>query len=714
MNIAQRIAKELHIKLEQVERTIELLDNGNTIPFIARYRKEVTGELDEEQIQTIQTRLQYLNNLESRKEEVLRLIANQNKLTPEREKEIKQAETLQLVEDLYLPFKTKRRTRATIAQEKGLEPLADILWLQELNEDPLAYAQTFVNTSLGVTTASEALQGACDILAEKVAENAKIRHIVRSLTMGRGDLYSVVQDEEKMSNYETYRDFEQAISDIPAYRILALNRAEKDKALKVKISAPEEVILTRLKKDLIRTTYAPQQNILHSMLSDAFKRLLQPSIEREIRKALTEKAELNAVKLFRTNLRNLLMQPPIKGKIILGVDPAYRTGCKLSIIDATGKFLVYKTIYPHAPQKKWDDAKQTIHELIRQYHINLIAIGNGTASRESEQLIAEIVKESAKPIAYFIVNEAGASVYSASKLARAEFPDLDVSIRGAISIARRALDPLAELVKIDPKAIGVGMYQHDVNQKNLGVALEATVESCVNAVGIDLNTASASLLNYIAGINKNIAKNIIAYRDEIGRFSSRQQLLKVSRLGKKAFEQCAGFLRIRDGKNPLDNTGVHPESYAIAHTLLDLVGAEESALVHANNDLKQALTKLNPQKVAETLNAGVPTVRDIVQELIRPGRDPREDMPQPIFHKEALTIEQLEVGMLLKGTVRNVISFGAFVDIGVKQDGLVHISELSHHFVQNPSDVVSVGDIVKVKVKDVDLKRKRIALTMKL
>lgn len=713
MNVSQQISQELNLKHWQVENTIRLLDDGNTIPFIARYRKEATGELNEEQIRNLAERLNYLRQLESRKREVLRLIAEQDKLAPELEEAIKTATTLQTVEDLYLPYRPKRRTRATIAREKGLEPLADIIWKQETHISAEVLAAEFVDEQKEVANIEQALDGACDILAERIAEDAKLRQIVRQLTLGRGVICSEVADQQKAQNYAMYHDFSEEISSIPPHRILALNRGEKEGALRVRIIAPEEPILKRLEQEII-VENSPFAQLLQETIVDAYKRLLAPSIEREVRNRLTDKAEEQAIRVFADNLRNLLMQPPIKGKVILGLDPAYRTGCKLAVVDATGKVMATETIYPHVPQKQWQQAKQVLLQMIESCRVDLIAIGNGTASRESEMLIAEVVQESAREVAYFIISEAGASVYSASKLAREELPDLDVSMRGAVSIARRALDPLAELVKIDPKSIGVGMYQHDVNQKRLGEALHAIVESCVNAVGVDLNTASPALLSYVAGISSSVAHNIVEYRNEIGPFRSRQELLKVKRLGLKTFEQCAGFLRIRDGSEPLDNTGVHPESYHLAEKILQMAGIDKQQFLTSREQLNQALSQLDPDAVAEKLGAGKPTVRDIIAELKKPGRDPRDEMPQPIFHKEVLSMEMLRPGMVLRGTVRNVVDFGAFVDIGVKQDGLVHISELSHEYVRDPREYVAVGDIVTVMVKDIDLKRGRIALTMKL
>lgn len=712
--IAQQIAQEMKIAQKQVAETIQLLDESNTVPFIARYRKEVTGELDEEQIRTIQDRMGYLRNLEVRKEEVIRHIDQQGKLTPQLANEIESATTLQLVDDLYLPFRPKRRTRATVAKEKGLEPLADIIWLQDADLIPHEIAHTYINPEQGVESVVDALQGAADILAERISEDARLRQIVRQLTLGRGEIHSTIADQDKAVNYEPYHDFNNPLSSLPPHRILALNRGEQEEALKVRVVAPVAGILLRLEREVVSSP-TPSAPLLRTTVADAYKRLLEPAIEREMRNLLTERADAHAINVFADNLRHLLLQPPIKDQVILGLDPAYRTGCKLAIVDPTGKVLETQTIYPHAPQNSWQQALEVMVRLIEKHNVTLIAIGNGTASRESEQLCAEVVKSVDQEVAYFIISEAGASVYSASKLARQELPNLDVSIRGAVSICRRALDPLAELVKIDPKSIGVGMYQHDVNQTNLGLALQVTVESCVNAVGVDCNTASPALLGYVAGISSSIANNIVKMRDEKGPFQSREEILKVPRLGPKTYEQCAGFLRIRQGSNPLDNTGVHPESYDVAHRLLAMASPKTAVAdtLHLP-ELHHFLGQLAPHEVAQRLNTGVPTVRDIILELMKPGRDPRDDMPTPIFHKEVLTMEMLKPDMVMQGTVRNVIDFGAFVDIGVKQDGLVHISQLSHSYVRDPRKIVAVGDVVTVKVLDVDLKRGRVALTMKL
>ena len=715
MDINKSLAKEFAVQLWQIEATVKLIDEGNTIPFIARYRKEATGALNDEVLRKLYERLNYLRNLEEKKAQVIAAIEEQGKLTEELRKQIQAAETLVVVEDLYRPYRPKRRTRAMIAKEKGLEPLANIIRLQMINHSVEEEAKAFLDGEKGVHTAEEALAGAMDILAEAVSDEPSYRMRIRSMTMKEGKIVSAAKDREAQSVYEMYYNYEETISRVAGHRTLALNRGEKEKFLTVKVEAPQEKILQYLERQMITRENPYTAPILKAAVEDSYKRLIAPAIEREIRNDMTEKAEEGAISVFGKNLEQLLMQPPIEGKTVLGWDPAFRTGCKLAVVDATGKVLDTKVIYPTAPtnETKIRAAKETVKRLIRKYGITLISLGNGTASRESEQIIVELLGEMKEPVQYVIVNEAGASVYSASKLATEEFPDFDVAQRSAVSIARRIQDPLAELVKIDPKSIGVGQYQHDMNQKKLGETLGGVVEDCVNKVGVDLNTASASLMEYISGISKAIAKNIVAYREENGRFTNRRQLLKVAKLGPKAFEQCAGFMRIQGGQNPLDSTSVHPESYEAAELLLKKLG-------YATEDLKGE--KLNGiskkirdnKKMAGELGIGEMTLRDIVKELEKPGRDPREEMPKPILRSDVLDMKDLTPGMALKGTVRNVIDFGAFVDIGVHQDGLVHISELTDKkFVKHPLEVVSVGDIVDVKVLSVDVKKKRIALTMK-
>lgn len=715
MDINKSLAKEFAVQLWQIEATVKLIDEGNTIPFIARYRKEATGALNDEVLRKLYERLNYLRNLEEKKAQVIAAIEEQGKLTEELRKQIQAAETLVVVEDLYRPYRPKRRTRAMIAKEKGREPLANIIRLQMINHSVEEEAKAFLDGEKGVHTAEEALAGAMDILAEAVSDEPSYRMRIRSMTMKEGKIVSAAKDREAQSVYEMYYDYEETISRVAGHRTLALNRGEKEKFLTVKVEAPQEKILQYLERQMITRENPYTAPILKAAVEDSYKRLIAPAIEREIRNDMTEKAEEGAISVFGKNLEQLLMQPPIEGKTVLGWDPAFRTGCKLAVVDATGKVLDTKVIYPTAPtnETKIRAAKETVKRLIRKYGITLISLGNGTASRESEQIIVELLGEMKEPVQYVIVNEAGASVYSASKLATEEFPDFDVAQRSAVSIARRIQDPLAELVKIDPKSIGVGQYQHDMNQKKLGETLGGVVEDCVNKVGVDLNTASASLMEYISGISKAIAKNIVAYREENGRFTNRRQLLKVAKLGPKAFEQCAGFMRIQGGQNPLDSTSVHPESYEAAELLLKKLG-------YATEDLKGE--KLNGiskkirdnKKMAGELGIGEMTLRDIVKELEKPGRDPREEMPKPILRSDVLDMKDLTPGMALKGTVRNVIDFGAFVDIGVHQDGLVHISELTDKkFVKHPLEVVSVGDIVDVKVLSVDVKKKRIALTMK-
>ena len=787
MDINKQIKDELGIRLEQVEATVKLIDEGNTIPFIARYRKEVTGSLDDEQLRTLHERLQYLRNLEDKKTQVINSIEEQGKLTEELKAQILSAETMVLVDDLYRPYRPKRRTRATIAMEKGLEGLANIIILQEADKPIIDYAQEYISEEKDVKTAEEAIAGAMDIIAEQISDDASYRSYIRDITMREGLVNSVTKDEKAESVYEMYYKFEEAVEKIAGHRILAINRGEKEKFLTVKIIAPEERILRFLEKKVIVNDNSNTNEILQATIADSYKRLIAPAIEREVRASLTESAEDGAIKVFAKNLEQLLMQPPITGQVVLGWDPAFRTGCKLAVVDGTGKVLDTVVIYPTAPQNKIAESKQILKKLIDKYNITLVSVGNGTASRESEVIIVELLKELNKPIKYIIVNEAGASVYSASKLATEEFPNFDVGQRSAASIARRLQDPLAELVKIDPQSIGVGQYQHDMNQKKLSDVLSGVVEGCVNKVGVDLNTASASLLEHISGITKTTAKNIVAYREANGRFHSRKDLLKVPKLGPKAFEQCAGFMRIQGGGNPLDASGVHPESYKATEALLSKIGLtlEDLKELHAKAQLNQinGMSKKDKQekprrgreldkrnkgitvrnqdtaiakalaaamngveapskpisepekhndtaaqggsfigkkisdkkKMAEELGIGEITLTDIIKELEKPGRDPRDEMPKPILRTDVLDMKDLTEGMVLKGTVRNVIDFGAFVDIGVHQDGLVHISELSSRkFVKHPLEVVSVGDIVDVKVLSVDLPKKRIQLTMKI
>lgn len=783
MDILKQIKEELGIRLEQVEATVKLIDEGNTIPFIARYRKEVTGSLDDEQLRNLHERLLYLRNLEEKKAQVLSSIEEQGKMTEELRAQILAATTLVVVEDLYRPYRPKRRTRATIAKEKGLDGLAAIITLQEINEPVAIAAESYISEEKEVRTVEEAIAGAMDIIAEDISDEAEHRRYIREATMKEGKLLSVAKNAKQESVYEMYYNFEENLEKLAGHRILALNRGESEKILTVKLTAPEERILRYLEKKVILKDNEFTNGILKTTIEDSYKRLIAPAIEREIRSDLTEKAEDGAIKVFGKNLVQLLMQPPIADQVVLGWDPAFRTGCKLAVVDGTGKVLDTVVIYPTAPQNKVEEAKATVRKLIDKYHITLISVGNGTASRESEIIIVELLKEINKPIKYIIVNEAGASVYSASKLATEEFPNFDVGQRSAASIARRLQDPLAELVKIDPQSIGVGQYQHDMNQKKLGEVLSGVVEDCVNKVGVDLNTASVSLLEHISGVSKVIAKNIVAYREANGRFRSRNELLKVAKLGPKAFEQCAGFMRILSGDNPLDATGVHPESYEATKALLAKLGltlenvkeiqskvmkqkdqepvkkvepkvekknpaimvktqetafgkalaaavgrdgipvqenavnrAASVATANASDEIITIGKKIKDKnKLAQELGIGEITLTDIVKELEKPGRDPRDEMPKPILRTDVLEMKDLTEGMILKGTVRNVIDFGAFVDIGVHQDGLVHISQLSDKkFVKHPLDIVSVGDIVEVKVMSVDLPKKRIQLTMKL
>ena len=716
MDINQHLSQELGIKPGQVDAAVRLIDEGNTIPFIARYRKEVTGSLNDEILRKLSERLAYLRNLEEKKQQVLSSIEEQGKLTEELKQEILSAETLVVVEDLYRPYRPKRRTRATIAKEKGLGPLADLILLQRTPKPLLQEAEAFVNIQNGVNTPEEALQGAGDILAEIISDEASYRIRIRNLTQKEGFLLSEAKDEKVQSVYEMYYHYEEALQNVAGHRILALNRGEKEKILTVKIEAPQEKILSYLQKKVIVRENKNTSEFLKKVIADSYARLIAPAVEREIRNALTEKAEDGAIEVFGKNLEQLLMQPPITGQVVLGWDPAFRTGCKLAVVDATGKVLDTAVIYPTAPtsESKIRAAKETLKKMIRKYHITLFSVGNGTASRESEQIIVELLHEIPEQVQYVIVTEAGASVYSASKLATEEFPNFDVGQRSAASIARRIQDPLAELVKIDPKSIGVGQYQHDMNQKKLSEALGGVVEDCVNRVGVDLNTASASLLSYVSGISKTIAKNIVTYREENGSFQNRKQLLKVAKLGPKAYEQCAGFLRIRGGDNPLDATSVHPESYEAAEKLLAKLGVHLNEIAAGGKaGISGKITDY--RKMAAELGVGEPTLHDIAAELEKPGRDPRDEMPKPILRSDVLEMKDLKEGMILKGTVRNVIDFGAFVDIGVHQDGLVHISEMSSKkFVKHPLEIVRVGDIVDVKVLSVDMQKKRIALSMKI
>lgn len=725
--IIKTIAEELNIKPTQVDATIKLIDEGNTIPFIARYRKEVTGGLSDEILRDLSDRLNYLRNLEQRKQEVINSIEEQGKLTDEILQNVAIAKTLAEVEDIYRPYKQKKKTRATVAKAKGLEPLAEIILAQDEKQDIFEIAKQYINVDKlsdedkknkdkVVNTAEEAVQGALDIIAESISDDAKYRKEIKRLCYREGLIVTKASNEEEKTNYEMYYDFNEAIKFIPSHRILAINRGEKEDAIKVKIEKPEEKILNYIERDILKKEETQFTGMLKETVLDAFKRLIEPSIEREIRSDLTEKAEEKAIKVFGQNSKQLLLGAPIKGKTVMGFDPAYRTGCKIAVIDETGKVLDYTTVYPTEPQNDVVGAKKELLKLIDKDKIDMIAIGNGTASRESEMFVADMLKDTSRDVSYVIVSEAGASVYSASKLATEEYPDINVSIRGAISIARRLQDPLAELVKIDPKAIGVGQYQHDVNQKRLAESLAGVVEDSVNKVGVDVNTATPSLLSYVSGINSTIAKNIVKYRDENGKLKNRKQLLKVPKLGKVAFEQCAGFLRIMDGDNPLEITAVHPESYEATEKLLKSIGFDKEDLRNKEKitDLRQKLKTIDVSKTATELGIGEMTLTDIIAELAKPGRDPRDEMPKPILRQDVLKLEDLKEGMILTGTVRNVIDFGAFVDIGVKYDGLVHISEMSEKFIKNPSDIVSVGDIVKVRVIKIDMERKKVALSMKI
>ncbi len=711
MNINQVIAKELSIKPSQVEATVKLIDEGNTIPFIARYRKEVTGSLNDEVLRNLYERLNYLRGLEERREAILGSIEEQGALTEELKVKILAAETMVALEDLYRPYKPKRKTRASVAKEKGLEPLATLILLQNTTRDLLEDAADYISEEKDVKTAEEALQGAKDILAEQISDEADYRTWIREKTMKDGTLSSEAKDPETESVYEMYYSYVEPLKKVAGHRVLALNRGEKEKILTVKVNAPQEDILSYLQRQVIRNDNPYTTPVLKDVVEDSYERLIAPAIEREIRSALTEQAEDGAITVFGKNLEQLLMAPPIAGQVVLGWDPAFRTGCKIAVVDPTGKVLDTTVIYPTPPQNKVTEAKAEIKKLIKKDKVTLISLGNGTASRESEQVIVSLLKEIDEPVQYVIVNEAGASVYSASKLATEEFPNFDVGQRSATSMARRLQDPLSELVKIDPKSIGVGQYQHDMDQKKLSEALDGVVEDCVNKVGVDLNTASASLLSYVSGITKTTAKNIVDYREHNGSFKERKELLKVAKLGPKAYEQCAGFLRIKGGKNPLDATGVHPESYDAATALLKM-------LKISSDDLKGGIPLVSKmvkdkKKTAEEIGIGEPTLLDILKELEKPGRDPREDMPKPILRSDVLEMKDLKPGMVLKGTVRNVIDFGVFVDIGVHQDGLVHISQITNRYIKHPLEAVSVGDIVDVAVLAVDEQKKRISLTMK-
>ena len=714
LDIIAKLTSEFNLKPFQVQNTVKLIDDGNTIPFIARYRKEMTGELNDQVLRELYDRLMYLRNLEARREEVLRLIDEQGKLTDEIAANLNKAVTLQEIEDIYRPFRPKRRTRATIAKEKGLEPLAEILFAQEIKTGSIEeIALPFVDAEKSVNSVEEALNGAMDIIAEDISDNAEFRKEIREMFYRLGTIITKAKKEED-SVYRMYYDFSEPVAKIASHRVLAINRGEKEEFLQVKIDVPAERVTIYLKSKCVKKTRSITSEYVERAIEDSYDRLIFPSVEREVRNELTEKAQEQAMKVFATNLKNLLLQPPVKGSVVLGLDPAYRTGCKIGVVDETGKVLETAVIYPTPPQNKIEESKKVMKALIEKHKVDIISIGNGTASRESEIFVAELLKEIDRKVYYMVVSEAGASVYSASKLGAEEFPDFDVALRSAVSIARRLQDPLAELVKIDPKAIGVGQYQHDMNQKRLGECLGGVVEDCVNSVGVDLNTASPSLLSYVSGVNSAIARNIVEYREANGKFKSREELKKVKKLGEKTFEQCAGFLRIPDGTNVLDNTSVHPESYKAASKLLEIMGYSVEDIQQRKLDkLKQEVESKGITEIAEEIGVGVPTLRDILNELLKPGRDPRDELPKPILLTDVLDIEDLRPGMVLTGTVRNVADFGAFVDIGVHQDGLVHISELCDRYVKSPMEVVAVGDIVKVRILDVDVKRKRISLSMK-
>ena len=713
--IALNIAEELKIRPEQVEATIKLIDDGNTIPFIARYRKEVTGNLSDEVLRTFYERLTYLRNFEERKEEIVKLITEQGKMTDELMIKIAGANILSELEDIYRPYKPKKRTRATIAKEKGLEPLANIIYLQMEKKSIYEIAKEYINEEKEVLTEDDAIQGALDIIAENISDDADYRKVIKRLCFKEAVIDTKASAPEEKSPYEMYYDFQEGIQRIPSHRVLAINRGEKEKFLKVKMLKPDEKILGYLEKSIIKDNKSQFYELLHRTIEDAYERLIEPSIERELRSDLTERSDKQAIKVFGKNVKQLLLQPPFKEKTVMGFDPAYRTGCKIAVIDKTGKLLDTATVYPTAPQNDIAGAEKTLIAMIEKNNVNMIAIGNGTASRESEQFVSDMIKKIDKKVYYVIVSEAGASVYSASKLATEEYPDINVSIRGAISIARRLQDPLTELVKIDPKAIGVGQYQHDVNQTELSESLTGVVEDAVNSVGVDINTATPSLLSYVSGINSSLAKSIVKYRDDNGEIKERKELLKVPKLGPKAFNQCAGFIRVFNGKNPIETTAVHPESYEAAEELLKHLGYKKEDLLDKEKlaNIKRELEKVDISKTAKELNVGSLTLKDIIDELSKPGRDPREDMPKPILRSDVLTFDDLQEGMLLTGTVRNVTDFGAFVDVGVKHDGLVHISEMSDKFIKNPSEVVSVCDIVEVKVIGIDREKQKVSLTMK-
>lgn len=714
MDILKQLSEELQVPLPQIQKTVELIDDGNTIPFIARYRKEVTGGLDDTVLRKLEERLTYLRNLQAKKEDVHRMIAEQGKMTPELEQAIFAAVTLQEIEDIYRPYRPKRRTRATIAKEKGLEPLADFLIAQEMMQGTIEeVAQTYINEEKGVTTVQEALQGAMDIIAESVSDNAEIRKAIREKTLLDGTLLSKAAKEED-SVYRGYYDFSQELSKIANHRILAIDRGEREGYLTVKVETDREYILWMLRTLLLKNPPSITTSYVEEAAVDAYDRLISPSIEREVRNILTDRAQESAIELFAKNLKQLLLQPPIRDSVVMGLDPGYRTGCKMAVVDATGKVLDTGVIYCTLEHHDKEKSKEIVLDKIKKYHVDLIAIGNGTASKETEIFAAQTIKEADHPVKYIIVSEAGASVYSASELAAKEFPQYDVALRSAVSIARRLEDPLAELVKIDPKAIGVGQYQHDMNQKHLGQALGGVVESCVNSVGVDVNTASPSLLSYVAGINAAVAANIVAYREENGRFNQRSELKKVKKLGDKAYEQCAGFLRIVDGKNILDNTAVHPESYALAEEIIQKCGYTlEDVKQHKIGDLNKKAKQIGLKTVAQEYGVGLPTVNDIIEEILKPGRDPRDTLPKPVLMTDIMSIENLKPGMVLTGTVRNITDFGAFVDIGVHQDGLVHISQICDQYIRHPMDILSVGDIIKVKIVDIDVKKGRISLSMR-
>ncbi len=714
IDVVGQLTREFNLKPFQVQNTVKLIDEGNTIPFIARYRKEVTGELNDQVLRELYERLVYLRNLEERREDVRRLIDEQGKLTEEIVKSLDKAVTLQEIEDIYRPYKVKRKTRASVAREKGLEPLATIIYSQLPSKTSVnEIAAKYIDPEKGVNNADEAIAGALDIIAEEISDNAEFRKVLREIIFNNGLVVSSGKKDED-SVYRMYYDFKEPVSKIARHRVLALNRGEKEDFLNVRIDVNEDLCLNFLKTSTVKNTNSEMAKYVVSAVEDSFKRLIFPSLERDIRNQLTELSEDQAIKVFSENLRNLLLQPPVKDRVVLGLDPAYRTGCKLAVVDETGKVLETTVIYPTPPQNKVEEAKKKVKQLIEKYKVDIISIGNGTASKESEIFVADLLKEIDRKVYYMVVSEAGASVYSASKLGAEEFPDFDVALRSAVSIARRLQDPLAELVKIDPKAIGVGQYQHDMNQKRLDESLGGVVEDCVNNVGVDLNTASAPLLSYVSGISTSIAKNVVEYREENGKFKARNELKKVKKLGNKTFEQCAGFLRITDGGNILDNTSVHPESYKAAKLLLEIMGYSLEDVKNKNlTGLDTKVAQAGISQVAEQLGVGVPTLKDIINELLKPGRDPRDELPKPMLHSDVLNMEDLKAGMILTGTVRNVADFGAFVDIGVHQDGLVHISQLADKFVKNPMDVVAVGDIVKVKVLEVDVERKRISLTMR-